>query len=267
VTAPGPLARAWAGLALFALLAAVLASPYQSALYAQAAHLRALPRRGPGVVLELVSAVCVVWPLAWAGLWLGRPLGWGAPLLAAAGDAAAWRPPAGRVLGLALGVGLALGLGIEAVGQGFAHALPDALRLSAAPAAPPPWTGALGALAAGVNEEILLRLFLLTLLARLGARLSPVASASATGTTRLAIAWGANAVAALVFGALHFSNVWLLGQPFTFPVLAFVLLANGGFGLVCGWLYMSRGIEAAIVAHGAADLVLHALAPAFGRAL
>ena len=60
--------------------------------------------------------------------------------------------------------------------------------------------------------------------------------------------------------------MWLLGEPFTFPVLAFVLLANGGFGLVCGWLYMSRGIEAAIVAHGAADLVLHALAPAAGSA-
>jgi hypothetical protein len=277
VSALGPLARAWAGLALLALLAAVLASPYQAALYAQAAHLRVLPRAGPAVLRELAQAVCVVWPLAWVGLWLGRPLGWGAPLLAGAGSgmaepAGAGRPAAWRVLGLALCVGLALGLALEVVGEGFARALPDALRLSTATVAPPPWVGALGALAAGVNEEILLRLFLLTLLARLGTLLAPAAFGSGDrslggGTGRLAIAWGANAVAALVFGALHFSNVWLLGQPFTFPVLAFVLLANGGFGLVCGWLYMSRGIEAAIMAHGAADLVLHAIAPAVGRAL
>jgi len=272
VKAEGPLVRAWAGLALLALLAAALASPYQSALYAQAAHLRGLPRVGPGLLLNLAQALLVVWPLAWAGLWLGRPLGWGAPLLATPVPAPPTRARAGRVLAFALVVGLALGLSIEALSPLFARALPAALRLSGAPLSPPPWAGALGALAAGVNEEILLRLFLLTLLARLGMLLVPAALGSGElsqggGTARQAVVWGANAVAALVFGALHFSNVWLLGQPFTFPVLAFVLLANGAFGLVCGWLYMSRGIEAAMVAHGAADLVLHALAPALGRAL
>jgi hypothetical protein len=263
VTAAAPLGRAWRWLAALALLAAALGLPYERALsphaHAPTASL------GVAVLARALTALCVVAPLAWAGLWLGRPLGWGAPLLAGGGavhvgDAAApgRRRAAWRTLAVGLFAGVVLGFALEALDPLVLRAATDLARLRGAAAmAPPAWTGILGAFAAAVNEEVVFRLFLLTLLARAGFALT-----RGDATSRLAVTWGATALAALVFGASHFTNVKALGQPFTFPVLALVLVWNGALGLLCGRLYTTRGIETAMAAHAGTDLVLHALAPA-----
>jgi membrane protease YdiL (CAAX protease family) len=47
-------------------------------------------------------------------------------------------------------------------------------------------------------------------------------------------------------------------------VVAYILFVNGTVGVLCGWLYMRGGIEAAMACHAACDLVLHGLAPALG---
>lgn len=266
VDAPPPSPRgAWRALAGLALVAAALGLPYQMALSARP-HAAASPL-GLGVeaLARLLTALVVVWPLAWAGLALGRPLGWGAPLLDRAGTSAgsSARGHATRTLALGLVLGFALGLVLEALDPLVLAHVADLARLRGGAAlAPSPWAGALGAFAAAVNEEIVFRLFLLTLIARAG-----LLVARGDATARLAVVWGANALAALVFGVSHFTNVSALGQPFTFPVLAVVLLWNGALGLLCGWLYTRRGIEAAMAAHAGTDLVLHALAPvlAFAR--
>jgi membrane protease YdiL (CAAX protease family) len=119
---------------------------------------------------------------------------------------------------------------------------------------PPAWAGALAAFAAGVNEEVLLRLFLLT----------TVAGLLLLAVPRGPALWGANVVSALVFGALHFGNVFALGIRFDLVVALSVLGLNGVVGLLCGWLYWTRGIEAAMAAHMACDLVLHGLGGALG---
>jgi len=78
--------------------------------------------------------------------------------------------------------------------------------------------------------------------------------------------WSANVVAALVFGALHFANVHLVGLTLNPVVVSFILLVNGGVGLLCGWLFWTRGIEAAMACHVAIDLVLHGLGAVFAGA-
>ena len=74
--------------------------------------------------------------------------------------------------------------------------------------------------------------------------------------------WPANALAALVFGALHLPAVALLRIPLTGGVLAYVLLGNALAGVVFGWMFRRRGLEGAMVAHGAADVWLQAALPA-----
>jgi membrane protease YdiL (CAAX protease family) len=101
---------------------------------------------------------------------------------------------------------------------------------------------------------VLLRLFLLTALVAVLSAFLPRGPAL----------WGANALAALAFGALHFGNVFALGLHLSAAVVLGVLGLNGLVGLLCGWLYWTRGIEAAIVAHAACDLVLHGLGGALG---
>jgi membrane protease YdiL (CAAX protease family) len=127
-------------------------------------------------------------------------------------------------------------------------------RLGPISVPPPPWMGVLGSFAAGVNEEVTLRLFLMTTIAAIAWRILP----------RMAALWIANAIAALVFGALHFGNVFALGLHLSPFLVAFILLVNGGIGLLCGRLYWTHGIEAAMTAHVACDLVLHGLGPALG---
>ena len=47
--------------------------------------------------------------------------------------------------------------------------------------------------------------------------------------------------------------------------MAFVLLDNGVAGVVFGWLYWRRGLIAAMVCHGSADVINLAILPLLGQ--
>jgi len=49
--------------------------------------------------------------------------------------------------------------------------------------------------------------------------------------------------------------------PLTPQLIAAVLFLNGIAALPFGYLYWSRGLEAAMLAHFSADLVLHVIGP------
>lgn len=111
------------------------------------------------------------------------------------------------------------------------------------------WTRLSGALYGGTVEEILLRFGLLTALMVLFRR------AGIDGF------WPANLGAALAFGALHLPALRLSGTPFTAGAVAAIIAGNTVLGLTFGWLYRRRGLEAAMLAHGAADVWLQGLLP------
>jgi membrane protease YdiL (CAAX protease family) len=108
---------------------------------------------------------------------------------------------------------------------------------------------------AGVSEEALTRLFLVSLLARLFQ-----AGLRRTGPPPTAVKWAAIGLAALAFGALHFTNMAVFGDPFTPANVSYVLLGNAILGAACGWLYTRYGIESAMAAgfvgHGVFPQVL-----------
>jgi hypothetical protein len=113
------------------------------------------------------------------------------------------------------------------------------------------WTRASSAFYGGIVEETLVRWGLLTTLFALARRIG----------VREAF-WPSNLAVALVFGALHLPSVAFARIPITSPVVAHVLLANGIAGMVFGWMFRRRGLEAAMVSHGAADVWLQAALPA-----
>jgi len=102
----------------------------------------------------------------------------------------------------------------------------------------------------GVIEEVMLRLFIMSLVAFvLHFLFGRNDQKPTTGLLMLA-----NLIAALLFAAGHLpATVMLLGMS---PMLLFrCFLLNGGFGLLFGWLYRKYGLRYAMIAHAGCHVV------------
>ena len=111
------------------------------------------------------------------------------------------------------------------------------------------WKGLLASFYGGIGEEVLTRLFLMTLIAWIGSKLSR--------SPRIFVV--AAVVAALVFAAGHLPAAAQLA-PLDAVVVTRVLVLNTGLGVIFGLIFWRWGLEHAMVAHFSADLVLHVIA-------
>jgi membrane protease YdiL (CAAX protease family) len=116
------------------------------------------------------------------------------------------------------------------------------------------WQGLLASFYGGIDEEILLRLCVMSFLAWLG----HFVSKTAEGRPTLAVLWTANILAAVLFGLGHLPMTSQLVSLTPVVVLRAVVL-NGLVGAACGYLYFKHGLESAMLSHFSADIVLHVL--------
>lgn len=102
----------------------------------------------------------------------------------------------------------------------------------------------------GICEEVMLRLFFLTLLAWLLHKLFGKGRELPSAGVLVV----ANVIAALLFAAGHLPTTFLtIGSS---PMILFrCFLLNGGFGLLFGWLYYKHGLRYAMVAHAGSHMV------------
>lgn len=100
----------------------------------------------------------------------------------------------------------------------------------------------------GVVEEVMMRLFLMSLVALVISRFR--ADKDATSGVVLA----SNIIVALVFAAGHLPAT-AMTMGITVPILIRCFLMNGGFGFVFGYLYQKYGIYYAMLAHAGVHLV------------
>ncbi|HTH37721.1 MAG TPA: CPBP family intramembrane glutamic endopeptidase [Pyrinomonadaceae bacterium] len=63
-------------------------------------------------------------------------------------------------------------------------------------------------------------------------------------------------VSALLFGIGHLPVASAIAGGLTVPIIVYVIIGNSLFGIVAGFLYWRRGLEAAMVAHMTAHLVI-----------
>ncbi|MCV2366999.1 CPBP family intramembrane glutamic endopeptidase [Roseateles oligotrophus] len=172
-------------------------------------------------------------------------VGLGAPLVGALLGGRDWRPVWRRqwlpgLVGGALGAGLLLGL----------PALAPASLL--AQAGPPDMPGLARLLYGGITEELLLRWGLMSLIAWSLWRVLQ----RDRGEPHPGLFWSAIVLSALLFGLGHLPAAKAILGPLTPEVIAYLLLGNGVFGLLAGWLFWRRGLEAAMLAH----ILAHGLA-------
>lgn len=157
-----------------------------------------------------------------------------------------------------LGSSLLLGAGIAVlvvvVDLGFM--LPLLTPVGDMPPTPGPLLGLLASFYGGIAEEVIVRLFLLSVVAW---------GLVKVGVGKHAALVSAAVVAAVVFGALHLPTAV---QIFAFDgaLVARTVLLNVMLGLPFGLIFIKRGLEQAIAAHFVADLVLHVAVPALSIA-
>lgn len=242
----------------FIVPATFAALPYALTLVSATLEPGDLPR----VILSTLVNALIYGVLAGIGLFLAGRIGLGLPFIEGwLKKEPIWdRFRGALVLSVTVGVVaslIILGLGLlvfkpplQAELDRLGITLPEDIQ-------PPPWQGFLASFYGGITEEVLLRLFLLTLLAWLGS----LVSRTDEGRPTPVVFWVANILAAVIFGLGHLPATAAIGLPLTVLVITRAIVLNGLGGLAFGWLYWTRGLESAVLAHFSADIVLHVITP------
>jgi CAAX prenyl protease-like protein len=104
----------------------------------------------------------------------------------------------------------------------------------------------------GITEELLLRWGVLTFLVWAVWRLFQ----KRQGQPRGAYYVSAIVISSIIFGLGHLPLAVALGTNLTAAIVLYIVSANSVFGLMAGYLYWRKGLEAAIVAHMLAHVVI-----------
>jgi len=116
------------------------------------------------------------------------------------------------------------------------------------------WKGFLASFYGGITEEILSRLFFLTLLAWIFSWFSRTKDQQPSP----AAMWVAILGSAILFGLGHLPATLVTNQ-FSLMILARAISLNGILATIFGYLYWKRGLESSMMSHFSADLIVHVI--------
>ncbi len=153
-------------------------------------------------------------------------------------------------------VGIAVGIVLTIIILAVAPHMPDLPFVKAARV--PIWKRLFVCFYGGVDEEIVTRLFLLTLFAWLGLRFFQKQKAHLSRITF----WIANVLVAVLFGLGHLPAASKI-MHITPEVILLALALNGIAAVPFGYLYWKRGLEAAMMAHFCADFMIYVVGVSF----
>lgn len=112
----------------------------------------------------------------------------------------------------------------------------------------------------GVTEELLTRWGLVSLFAWVFWRLRGRPAVLPSG-----FYWIAIGSAALLFAAGHIPLLLTIAKQPPAWLVGVVIMANAGPGVLFGWLFWRRGLEAAVIAHGLAHILAALVVPLVAR--
>lgn len=100
----------------------------------------------------------------------------------------------------------------------------------------------------GLTEEIMVRFGVMTffvwILFKISNKLNPT------------VYWLGILISAIIFGVLHLPIVYMMAGTPTTVLLWYIILGNTIGGIIFGWLYWKKGLEAAIIAHILAHITM-----------
>ena len=231
--------------------------PFVFSLYLD--KLAAAPIPIPAVFgLALLQNTVILGVIIWVGLLLIPKLGLpGAPLIE---DWRSGKPIADRLRALIpLSVMTGFGVGIAVLVILVLLLRNELPELPVGKAALIPiWRRLLICFYGGLTEEILMRVFLFSLLAWLLNKLLRTSERPPKGK----VIWAANILLAILFGLGHLASV-VPFMPITLKIVLGAILLNGVASIAFTVLYLRCGLEAAMLSHFVADFVIWVIGPPF----
>ncbi|WP_054950311.1 CPBP family intramembrane glutamic endopeptidase [Numidum massiliense] len=211
----------------------------------------------PAIILNaLINGVLILALATFLGLLLAQKVGLGAPILEKVVSGEKVSINWSRYVGMSVLFGVAAAICIIVFDGSFAAFIAVETPAAETVSRPSWWQGLLASLYGGITEEIQLRLFFMTLLVWLFGKVTK----NAHPKTSSGIVWTAIIVAAVLFGVGHLPLAAAI-EPLTTWIILRVIVLNAVGGIIFGWLYWKKGLEAAMIAHFSADIVLHVLLP------
>jgi hypothetical protein len=204
------------------------------------------------VIASIVQGAILAFVLGWLGLMMGETVGLDAPIFRS------WISKTGTVGFQKRDVWQAVILGVigtlAIIGLELFVFRPLIPELASMDSKVSPLVGMLTFLQGGVYEEVQLRLFLMTLIVWILAKVS-------RKQQRLKpwIYWVGIIGAAFLFGIAHLPAVQQIFGEITPILLVRTIILNGLIGLLCGYLYWKKGLEYAMIAHAIGDILIHGL--------
>lgn len=243
-------------LSIAGLVGVVLIIPYSLTL--QAPRLKELPIPLQVLIpIQVVQNAIFIAIAVGLGLMLAKRTGLGAPLLEAwlSGEKIGQRLKVIFLPAMILGAMVALVV-IVFDALIFTSRVPKILTQSLQI---PVWQSFLASFYGGITEELFIRLGLFSLLVWLLTKIRRTAQALPSAT----ILWTTNILVALLFGLGHLPTTAAL-VPLALLIVIRAVTLNGLASLAFGYLYWRRELEAAMLAHFTADVVLHVTMPLIG---
>jgi membrane protease YdiL (CAAX protease family) len=240
-------------LLLTCILANIAVLPYASSL--GLLRVAELPIPLPiAILVQIIQASIFSVITIFVGLFLGKKVGLGAPILED------WLQPESTgknfrpilKISIVSGVLVAISLFIlDRFAFGYFIEPVTAFQEKA-----PLWQRILVSFYGGIGEEIFMRLFLVTLIIWVIQKLMRIRESKSIAPA----AWVSIIVVSVVFGLGHLPMTATFTTITPLVIIRGIVL-NGIAGIVFGWLYWKKGLEAAIISHFSADIVLHVILP------
>ena len=235
------------------MLGALLVIPYTLALTSNQAEIT------PILLLLSIGQNLILFAIAvFFGLFLSKRIsiempGLRLPILEGALEGKNQKAELKAILLPSIGLGVLAGILIILLALPFQKLVPEMQNVEISI---PAWKSFLASFYGGIAEEVLLRLFMVSLLVWISFKIKKTVDGR---PTELGI-WLAVVLAAVIFGLGHLPATAQI-TALTGVVIVRAILLNGIGGIIFGWLYWKKGLESAMIAHFSADIVLHVIAP------